>query len=256
MPRLFWTVLFSALASGLFAQYRHFDNFEFQIGFRSYKVEPGLLSFGHDTLSPDSSGIAGQNPLNVPGIPLVLSVGYEFEIKNDFFASAKADFNLTSVVGRGIQIGAGYRYDLNYFMRIQPEIMVSWNRVTDSIGKGKTGYYPGAPRLGGKRFWDSLPITAMYRNEQFGIQPKITFVAEFADRFEFRYTMMYTLGLVNNQAILLRGLVAPNQPDEVLLPFRSEHTRVFVDDKIPTKAIYRSGGFSARVGLAVKLFAR
>lgn len=256
MPRLLWTIILSVITSGVFAQYRHFDNLEVQIGFRSYKATPGIFSFRHDTLQPDSSGIAGQNKLNIPGVPLVLSVGYEFEIKDNFFASARADFNLNNVVGNGIQVGAGYRHKLNYYLRIQPEIMFSWASVTDSIGKGETGYYPGAPRLGGKRFWDSLPITAMYRNHHYGIQPKITLVAEFGGRFEFRYTMMYTIGLVNNQAILLRGNVAPNQPDEVLLPFRSEYTTVTVDGQEPTKAIYRLGGFSARAGLAVKLFAR
>lgn len=256
MPKLFWTVLLSACCSGLFAQYRNFDNFEIQIGFKSYKADPGVLSFQHDTLEPDTAGIKGRNAISVPGMPLVLSAGYEFEVKDDFFVSLKGDLNLNNVTGWSVQAGGGYRYELNYFLRVQPELMLSWSSVTDSIGRSETKYYPGAPRLGGIRFWDSLPITAMYKNQQFGIQPKITLVAEFGGVFEFRYTMMYTLGLANNQAILLRGNIAPNQTDQVVLPFRNEHTTVLVDDKPPTKAIYRSGGFSAKVGLAVKLFAR
>lgn len=233
------------------AQHHHFDNLEVQLGFKNFKVDPGSMFFRHDTLFPDTAFIQGRNNIGAPNLLTILSIGYEAEVYDDLFLSIKTEFNTKGVPGMGVQLGMGYRLNLNYFMRLQGEFLLSWGMVTDTMGS--TSYSPSPLMLQGIRFADTAQITSFYRGQQYGFQPKITLVADITSRLEFRATMMYQIALVNNQAVVIEGAIGPSQTEKVVLPFRDENTVVTFDDLIPEKALYRPSGFSARAGFAYKI---
>ncbi|MFY0673759.1 MAG: hypothetical protein JXQ87_10155 [Bacteroidia bacterium] len=245
------------VASAAFSQYRDFDNFEIQVGFKGFRVTPGSFSFRHDTLYPDTAFVQGRHAIGSPNNMNLLSIGYEAQVYDNIFVSVKSDFNIGSnnrkrIPGLGIQLGAGYRYNLNYFMRLQGEFLLNWGMLTDTLGF-TSSYSPERLTLKGIQFQPNTQLTAFYRGQQYGFQPKISLVANMTPLLEFRFTMMYQVALVYNQAIEIEGEIGPDQTEKVILPFRSEYTQVMFDDLPPEKAIYRPSGFSARVGFAYKL---
>jgi len=251
MQRLYFLILSIFCFFGAKAQYRHFDNFEVQLGFKNFKVDQGSLFFRHDTLQPQASFISGKNTIGSPYLLTVFSIGYEAELVNDFYLGVKSEINVKGIKGGGLQVGLGYRLHLNYFLRLQPELLLSWGMITDTIGG--TNYSPNPLELKGVLFWEDADISVLYRGQQYGFQPKLSLVAEFAQKFEFRFTMMYQVALVYNQAFVFSGATGPVQTGSVLMPFRDEHMVVSFNDEELTKAIYRPSGLSARVGFAYKL---
>ncbi|MGB0429003.1 MAG: hypothetical protein ACPGLV_00920 [Bacteroidia bacterium] len=250
-------ILFIAVAFTSQAQFRDFDNFELQYGFKGFKVDAGNVYFRHDTVIPDTSFVLGNGKIGAPEIMNLLSIGYEAQVYDNIFVSAKTDFNIggrgvSRIAGMGVQLGAGYRYKLNYFMRLQGEFLLSWGVVTDTMGS-TSSYNPRPLTLSGIQFVDTASLTTFYRGQQYGFQPKVSLVAEFSPRLELRFTMMYQIALVYNQSVVLEGLVGPNQTERVNLPFRNENTNVTFNDLPLEKPLYRPSGFSARAGLAFKI---
>ncbi len=239
------------------AQFRDFDNLEVQYGFKGFKVDAGNFYFRHDTLKPDTAFVTGRHKIGAPDIMNLLSIGYEAQIFDNVFISAKTDFNIggrnvSRIAGMGIQIGGGYRHKLNYFMRLQGEFLLSWGTITDTLGY-TSSYAPKTLYLNGIQFQESVPLTSFYRGQQYGFQPKLSLVANFSPLMEFRFTMIYQVALIYNQAIVLEGQVGPSQTEKITLPFRNENTIVTFDDLPLEKAVYRPSGFSARAGLAIKI---
>lgn len=247
--------LFISVAS--FSQFRDFDNLEIQLGFKGFRATPGSFSFRHDTLIPDTSFVQGRHAVGSPNNMNLLSIGYEAQVHENIFVSVKTDFNIGSnnrkrIPGMGIQLGAGYRYKFNYFMRLQGEFLLSWGMLSDTLGY-TTDYRPERLMLNGIQFQPNTQFTTFYRGQQYGFQPKLSLVANMTSLLEFRFTMMYQVALIYNQAIKLEGEIGPGQTKKVVLPFRSEHTQVLFDDLTLERAIYRPSGFSVRVGFAYKL---
>lgn len=230
------------------AQYRHFDNIELQLGFKNQKADQGYFDFMYED---DTVTLQRNKRYGPPDMQALLGLGAEIELTDNIYLGVKGELNLTNVSGAGFQVGAGYRLKLNYFMRLQPELLFSWATIVDTIGR--VNYSPNQLTVNGITFWSDDEITAFYRSHQYGIQPKLTLVADFAERFEFRYTMMYQMNMVYNQGIQLRGNITPGQKVRTTIPFRSEFMTTTLDDVPLEKPIFRPSGFTVRVGLAYKL---
>lgn len=233
------------------AQYRDFHNLELQFGFKNFKVDHGNFFFSHDTLLPDTSGVSARHDIGSPNSISLLSLGFETQLPHGIFLSTKAEVNVRGPLGGGFQIGAGYRFRLNYFMRIQPEILLSWGILYDTLGA--VSYFPSPLTLSGIRFWEGAEITAIYRGQQYGFQPRMTFVADFAPKWEFRFTMMWQVALAYNQAVVLSGPIGPVQTGRVAIPFRQPYMLTAFEGAALDKALYRPSGLSARVGIAFKV---
>ncbi|MBI1183188.1 hypothetical protein GC194_02870 [bacterium] len=253
MHRLVIFILLSSFFGPIksLAQYHHFDNLEVQVGFKNFKVDYGDLFFRRDTLLPEPSFIQGRNKIGSPNSITLLSIGYETELKNNLFLSTKTEFNLKGARGMGIQLGAGYRFHLNYFLRLQTELLFSWGMVSDTIGS--TTYSPSPLLMNGIQFWPDAEVHAIYRGQQYGMQPKVTFVADFAKKFEFRFTMMYQVAFIYNQVFVFSGDLIPGQQGHFSVPFRDPYTVVQFNNAPPEKALYRPSGLSARMGFAYKV---
>lgn len=243
---LFCTLLFAS--SFATAQYRHFDNIEMQLGFKNQKADQGRFGFVY---TDDTINVQREKEYGAPDMQALIGIGAEFELKNNFYLGVKGEFNITNVSGWGLQLGAGYRLKLNYFMRLQPELLVSWATIVDTIGL--VSYSPSQLKLNDITFWPNSELWGFYRAHQYGIQPKLTLVADFAERFEFRYTMMYQMNFIYNQAVQLRGEISPEQNVRTTLPFRSELMTTTLDGEPLEKPIFRPSGFTVRVGFAYKL---
>lgn len=235
------------MSSWAAAQYRHFDNLEVQLGFKNHKADQGDFGFAYND---DTVTIERTRNFGPPDIQAIIGIGTEFELRNNFYLGVKGEFNITNATGGGFQVGAGYRLKLNYFMRIQPELLLSWATVLDTLGR--VSYSPRQLTLNGVKFWPGDELTAMYRSHQYGLQPKISLVADFAKKFEFRYTMMYQMNFIYNQAIQIRSGLTNAEPVKTAVPFRSEFMTTTLDGEALEKPLLRPSGFTVRVGLAYK----
>ena len=239
------SLIFNSMLAG--AQYRHFDNFEMQLGFKNHKATPGRFEYEYNN---DTVSIGRGVNLGPPDMQVLIGAGMEFEIKNNIYLAVKGEYNLTNERGGGAQLGAGYRLKLNYFMRLQPELLLSWGMLVDTIGVTSPSASPF--RINDITFWPNYEIVSFYKTQYYGVQPKLSLVAEFASNWEFRYTMMYQVNFVYNQAVQLRGNISPTQDVRTSVPFRSEFMTTTFDGEPLTKPLYRSSGFTVRAGFAYK----
>ena len=241
------------LASQTFAQRNTlFDAFELQLGFKNTKADKGVFSYRMDSIMPDTASMWGSKAIGPTESIVFLGGGVEIDLGNRFFAAAKGAVYLKGAKGGEFALGLGYRFRLNYFLRLHPELLVSWTSFQDSIGK--LSYTPDQMTLIDMRFMRDARLTTYYKNQQYGFQPKLSFIADVGDKFEFRFTLMYQLGIIYNQSLVVKGAITTGQDGKKVLPFRKEELITKFDGEDLTKSLYRSSGFSARVGFAIKLY--
>lgn len=250
MKRYFLLLISLLLLLSAGAQRFDYHNLNVQIGHKGYISDFGdlSLSYVYDTLSSKTIRSNGRfaPELNY----LTLETGFEFQVEDEWLVSVKGDFHLNGIKGYSLMAGAAYRYRLNYFMRLQPELLLTYNYVSDTIGGVSRSEDTLVFSDGG--FFNETPIIGFYRNSGMAMQPRLSFIADVNDFLEFRFTAIQQISFLNSEQWYLEGEVISGQKTSAEVPFSSERFSYTLEDMPPEKALIRMQGFSFRAGFALK----
>lgn len=236
------------------AQFDNYHNVELSLGFKPLLVNTNSFSYRFvraDTI--DTNVVTSNFDLEPPQPPLILQAGLAFHIKDNFLAVARAwrMMNQTETTTWGFSIGAAYRWKINYFIRVQPELRFFYGQ--SALLMGNVNYTGGQLRFEDVQFLEGTDVQGVYQNRNFSMVPAAKLIVDMTKRWEFRVSAAYHIGLVNRQGILLQSVVVPGQPISKFVSLKEETASIQQNDgTIPDKPLIRFSRTSVKVGVGWK----
>lgn len=234
------------------AQFKNYNNYELSIGYKSLNTYNS--SFNYQYLTTDSLNqnlITGNLKVEAITPQILAQFGTDFYIKKNWIVVARGwvmPFNLSTW---SAAIGAGYRLDLNYFMRIQPEFRLAYCQV--SLPMGNIAYTGQRLTFEDVKFYSGAPVEAFYRNQNISLEPALKMIADVSRRWELRFSASYHIGMLNREGVLFKSEVIPNQSARKYVPFKAETSSVYIDDSGSIdRVLVRVSGINMKAGLGFK----
>lgn len=237
------------------AQFDNYNNLELSIGYKPLLVNTNTFSYRFvrvDTIDTNTNVVTSTFDLAPPQPPIILQGGLSIHVKDNFLAVLRAwrMLNTTETTTWGFSIGAAYRWKINYFIRLQPELRFFYGQ--SSLPMGPVNYTGRQLNFDDIQFVEGTPVEGIYRNRNFSMVPAAKFIVDIKRRWEFRFSAAYHIGLVNSQGVILQSSVVPGQPISRFVSLKEETAEILQDGKAPDKPLIRFSRTSVKVGIGWK----
>ena len=233
------------------AQIKNWHSVGIETGIRSLKIGHSLAQYRYLNYSPtDTSTISGQIEAIPPNTQMLIGLGADWYLKNDWVLVTKIDFQLNKNKGFGFQVGAARRYRLNYMIKLQPELLFNFSRNSFEAGTQQVQTINNVPF-----YSDTLndyELELNYRLLNYSLQPGLRMLVKLSNILELRLLAQYNVGLLNSQSLIIKGNLSPFQTTTTRISFTDENMDVEAEGEPISKSLIQLGGFSARIGLALR----